>query len=68
LKASKKLNLANPIVFKKINGISEFNQMTHAFNANPNKDYVKALNKKKHFRKTKGMCSEFAKLSHSQPR
>ncbi|CAI2367218.1 unnamed protein product [Moneuplotes crassus] len=68
LKTPKKLNITNPKVFKKINGISEFHQITHSFNSNANKDYLKALAERKHFRRPKGMCSEFAKLSQSQPR
>mmetsp|Transcript_4280 Transcript_4280/g.4026 ORF Transcript_4280/g.4026 Transcript_4280/m.4026 type:complete len:85 (+) Transcript_4280:470-724(+) len=68
LKTQKKLNITNPKVFKKINGISEFHQITHSFNSNANKDYLKALAERKHFRRPKGMCSEFAKLSQSQPR
>jgi hypothetical protein len=62
------VDFSHPKLFKKINGISEFKQMTHAFGQNPNRDYVKALERKKNFRKAKGMCSEFAKLSKSQPR
>jgi len=51
----RKLDLRDSKVFKKINGISEFNQITHAFNSNVNKDYLKALAEKKHFRRSKGM-------------
>mmetsp|Transcript_16394 Transcript_16394/g.14319 ORF Transcript_16394/g.14319 Transcript_16394/m.14319 type:complete len:87 (+) Transcript_16394:339-599(+) len=68
LTGSKKLDFGNPKLFRKINGISEFNQITHAFNANVNKDYLKAFEKKRSFGRSKGMCSEFAKLSKSQPR
>lgn len=65
---NKKLDFSNPKLFRKMNGISEFNQITHPFNVNPNKDYVKALEKNKNFRKAKGMCSEFVRLAKSQPR
>ena len=68
VKLGKKLDFEKEGVFKKVNGISEFNQITHLYNKNPNQDYIKALERKKHFRKAKGMCSEFAKLAHSQPR
>lgn len=59
---------ASQPLFRKVNGISEFNQITHPYNVNPNKDYLMALEQKKHFRKAKGMCSEFAKLAQHQPR
>ena len=64
----KKLDFNDPKLFTKVNGISEFNQITHAFNSNHNKDYINALEQKKHFRKAKGMCSEYAKLAKYQPK
>lgn len=68
VKAVRRIDFEKEGVFKKVNGVSEFNQITHLYNKNPNKDYLEALERKKHFRKAKGMCSEFAKLAHSQPR
>lgn len=51
----KDLDFNNPKTFVKVNGISEFTQITHPFNSNHNKDYLQIVEKNKHFRKTKGM-------------
>jgi hypothetical protein len=51
----KVLDFSNPKMFVKVNGISEFNQITHPYNSNHNKDYLQIVEKNKHFRKTKGM-------------
>lgn len=64
----KKLDFETPRLFRKVNGISEFAQTTHAYNPNQNKDYAKVLENANAFRRKKGMCSEFVKLAKFQPR
>ena len=60
---SKSYDHESPKKFRKVNGISEFTQTTHAFNPNPNHDYLKIVQNKNAFKKKKGMCSEFVKLA-----